>query len=223
MKIDMRKYNTILFDLDGTVLDTSEGILRSIEETIALCQLPELSAQVKRSMIGPPVNQSLKKIYGLTDARTNEVTALFRKLYSEKYLMEMKAYPGILELLAQLRQSGYKVGIATYKRDDYAQRLMNGAGINALCHFTLGSDGKEQTKAEIIQICLNALQCRHSRECIMIGDTIHDLEGAKNAGTAFIGVTYGFGFRSKAEILALNAAGAADSAEEILAEIRRLC
>ena len=211
----MRQYDTILFDLDGTVLDTSSGILRSIDEAIMLCGLPEITPEQKRSMIGPPIDRSFKAIYGMTDEQAKEAAAAFRTAYSGKYLMDAQPYPGILELMEQLRRDGWKLGVATYKRNDYAQRLMQETGINDLCHFTLGSDGKDQTKADIIRICPEQLGCVDPARCIMVGDTVHDLTGAQNAGTAFAGVTFGFGFVSREEIMEQGALIACGSAMEL--------
>ena len=218
----MKRYDTILFDLDGTVLDTSSGILRSINEAIEQCGLPEISEEQKRSMIGPPIDRSFKEIYQMTDEQAAEAAAAFRAAYSEKYLMDAQPYPGILQLMHDLRENGWKVGVATYKRNDYAQRLMQETGINDLCHFTLGSDGKGQTKADIIQICLDQLGCDDPARCIMVGDTVHDLIGAQNAGTAFAGVTFGFGFRSREEIMAQGALAACTSASELQVEFDKL-
>lgn len=217
-----KRYHSVLFDLDGTVLDTSSGILKAVDGTIRQCGFPDIPWEQKRSMIGPPIQRSLQRIYGLTAEQTAEAASVFRQLYAEKYLMDAVPYPGIHELLRRLREDGWKVGIATYKRDDYAQRLMGEMGISALCDVALGSDGKQQTKADIIQICLRGMECPHPSACVMVGDTVHDWEGARNAGTAFVGVTYGFGFTSAKEVLNLSALGAADSVPDLKEILRKL-
>lgn len=207
-------YRAVLFDLDGTVLDTSAGILKAVDEAIAVCGLPDISPERKRSMIGPPIDRSFRAIYGLSEERAAEAAAAFRKAYAEKYLLEAVAYPGILELLQVLRANGWKTGVATYKRDDYAQRLMEQKGLLALCDVALGSDGKKQTKADIIELCMRSLKCGPS-SVVMVGDTVHDWEGAEAAGAGFVGVTYGFGFTSPDEIRALHALGAAESVPQL--------
>lgn len=208
-------YTTILFDLDGTVLDTSPGLLKSIDETIKQCGLHDIDESQKISMIGPPIDQSLKNIYSLSDIEAEKAAAVFRKVYSEKFILDAEHYPGIIELMHQLHEEGWKLGVATYKRNDYAQLLMQKMGINSICDFTLGSDGKKQTKADIIQICLKELGCENAEECIMVGDTIHDYEGAVDANTGFVGVTYGFGFHTCEEIMELGAMASCDTAEEM--------
>lgn len=211
----MNKYNTILFDLDGTVLDTSSGLLSAIDEMIFQCGFVNIAEEKKRYMIGPPIEQSLKVVYGLSDDGAAAAAAVFRKAYSEKYLLDANPYPGIIELLSSLKKVGWNVGIATYKRNDYAQLLMQETGVNDVCDFTLGSDGKNQTKSDIIQTCLKKLGCSLSEQCIMVGDTIHDYVGAVDANTSFIGVTYGFGFRTAEEIMNLGALAACSSTKEM--------
>lgn len=215
------RYSTVLFDLDGTILDTSKGMLLAIDETISKCGLSEISQEQKRSMIGPPINWSLREIYRMTEEQVAEAAAIFRKAYSEKYLFEAAPYPGVKELLRGLRENGFKTGIATYKRNDYAQRLIEKMGVKSLCHFSLGSDGKSQTKADIIDLCLKALNCI-PESCIMVGDTIHDLTGVRDVGMAFVGVTYGFGFRTREEIESQGGIAASESAAELKTVLKTL-
>lgn len=213
MKAERTAYRIALFDLDGTLMDTAPGILRAVDEAVRSLGLVPLSEADRRSVIGPPIEQSFRRIYDLSPEETAKAAALFRENYAERFLMEAEAYPGILPLLEHLRQSGWKTGVATYKRDDYAQRLMLEKGVTERCDFCLGSSAG-QTKNDIIRRCISELG--GSPECtVMVGDTVHDLEGSVQAGCAFLGVTYGFGFQSKEEILAGGALAAADSVEEL--------
>ena len=208
-------FNTVLFDLDGTLLDTSEGLFLSLDETVERFGLSLPTPAQKKSIIGPPIDQSLHRIWNLDDEHTAEAADFFRKTYSERYLFKAMPYPGIAELLSKLSEDGWRTGIATYKRNDYAQRLMAATGLAQLCRFSLGSDGRSQTKADIIRLCTDALGCPSPEYCIMVGDTTHDFLGAKKAGTAFIGVTYGFGFKTADEILCLGALAASANAQEL--------
>ena len=211
-----QNYKAVLFDLDGTLLDTSDGILRAIDETIVTCNLPDIPLELKKTMIGPPINQSLQTIYALSDEETERATNVFRKCYAEKYLFYAEAYPGIFDMLKNLRENNWKIGVATYKRNDYAQTLLQQTGLLNLCDYALGSDGKDQTKADIIKCCLIELGIE-AKDCIMIGDTIHDAIGAEKVGAAFIGVTYGFGFKNKKEVIGDFVIGVVDTTKELSA------
>lgn len=210
----MERFGTVLFDLDGTLLDTAPGIIRSIEETAAACGLTPFTPEEERSMIGPPIERSFRELRRLTAEEAASAASVFRVCYPEKHLMEAEPYPGIHALLRTLRKRGWHIGVATYKRDSYAQRLLLEKGITPLCDAVLGTTSPEQKKADVIRLCLEKLGGT-VEETILVGDTLHDLHGAREAGCAFVGVTYGFGFRTKDEILALGALGAADSVEEL--------
>lgn len=214
MKVEKKQYKVALFDLDGTLLDTSEGILCAVDEMVETCGLRKMTPEEKRSVIGPPVQKSVQRIYQLSEKESLEIASVFRKAYSEKYLMKAKPYEGIFGLLEFLRQNGWKTGIATYKRNDYAQLLMKEIGLLDLCDYALGSDGADQTKAQIIQCCLDKLG-GVAGNSIMVGDTMQDLIGAEQAGLDFIGITFGFGFRTCEEILANGAIAAAESAFQL--------
>ncbi len=208
------QYKAVLFDLDGTLLDTSPGILKAVDSTVEKLGFRALSLEEKKSMIGPPIEQSFRKIYRLSPEESDAAAAVFRKFYAEKYLMEANPYPGILDLLEWMRKENWKIGIATYKRNDYAQRLMLEKGILSLVDIALGSRSSSETKKDVIAACLSQLQ-EKPENTIMVGDTLHDYTGAKEAGCAFIGVTYGFGFQSEKELQNLQAIAMVASALEL--------
>lgn len=208
------KYTTVLFDLDGTLLDTSPGILKAVDATVQSLGFKELSLTQKRLMIGPPIEQSFQKVYCLSQEDASHAAAVFRKIYAEEYLMDATPYPGILDLLRWMKAERWKIGIATYKRNDYAQTLMFEKGILPLVDIALGSRNSTETKADVIRICLSALQTE-PRTTLMVGDTLHDYTGAVQAECSFIGVTYGFGFQDKKEIQNVQNAIWVNSASEL--------
>ncbi len=210
----MKRYKAVLFDLDGTLLDTSEGILHAFDETLAVCSLPQIPYERKRGIIGPPVDRSLREIYALDDEQTAAATAVFRDCYANKYLGEAVPYEGIAEVLRALRGGGIKTGVATYKRQSYALPLLGDKGLLPLFDCALGSSDTLSTKAEIIRACIERMGAG-TAETAMVGDTVHDLTGAAAMGVDFVGVTYGFGFRTKEEILAEGGAGAAGTPREL--------
>lgn len=103
-------YKGIIFDLDGTLLDTSEGVLASIRHTIKTMNYRELPLETLLTFIGPPVKRSLMNHYGLTDQEADEATEVFRQQYKNKDLLKAKPYDGILELLKALKDQGFLVG-----------------------------------------------------------------------------------------------------------------
>lgn len=192
----MKKHTPILlFDLDGTLLDTSEGIRKSVKETLRLMELPQLSEEVIRTFVGPPINRSLQSTFHLSDEDTVRGTNLFRDLYKDKYLFEAKPYPELYEVLAELAQAGYRLGVATYKREDYALRLLDHFHLTECFQVIHGCDFESRlSKTEILRMTLADLGCENPKDATLIGDTVHDQKSAEECGMSFLAVTYGFGF-----------------------------
>lgn len=208
----MQRYAYVLFDLDGTLLDTSAGLMKSIDYTIRTCGLPALDDERKRGFIGPPIQHSFKAAFDLNDRETAEAAEVFRTVYKETFLLEAYVYPGLDTLLNCLRRQGIRTAVATYKRNDYAQLLVEFFGITRLCDYVLGSDMEgRMSKADIINACLNALGCKNARQALYVGDTEHDAIGASICGMDFAAITFGFGFRTKEEAVGSGAVVALDS------------
>lgn len=196
----LRKYKAVLFDLDGTLLDTSEGILASVRYVVEKEGLKPFNEEESDKFIGPPIQNSLKKEYDLTAGEAARLAAIFRKRYSTVDLCKAAVYPGVIEMLTQLRKLGCKIGVATYKRMDYASDILDKFDILGLCDCVEGSDFEGLlTKRDIIENCIRNLNCPKN-EVLMVGDTENDLTGAENAGVDFLAVTFGFGFKDKSKL-----------------------
>lgn len=190
------KYACVLFDLDGTLLDTGVGLENAIVETVAMNGLEPLDAEALRSFIGPPIGTSLKNHYGLTDEDAARVTAYFRKCYPEKHLTEAVEYEGIHELLRVLRESGVKLGVATNKPHSYTLPLMAHFGFDKEFDVIQGSvPGEFEGKALVVDECLRRLGVTDKAQIVLVGDTIHDQKGAEEFGIDFLAVDYGYGYR----------------------------
>lgn len=187
------KYRGIIFDLDGTLLNTEEGILSSVRYATDAMGYEPLSDEVMRTFIGPPVKHSLMRVYGLDDAEAAKATEVFREQYKNHDLLKSTPYEGIIELLKNLKEKGFLVGVATLKRQDYAVILLDHFHISDYCDCICGSDfASKMLKIDVLRNCLEQLRLTPD-EAILIGDTASDGTGAAQAGTDFLAVTYGFG------------------------------
>ena len=190
------KYACVLFDLDGTLLDTGVGLENAIVETVAANGLAPLDAETLRSFIGPPIGISMKNHYGLTDEDAARVTAYFRKSYPEKHLTEAAEYEGVHELLRDLRAAGVKLGVATNKPQSYTMPLMEHFGFDKEFDVIQGSvPGEFEGKALVVTECLRRLGVTDKASVVLVGDTIHDQKGAAEFGIDFVAVDYGYGYR----------------------------
>jgi len=196
----MRKYDNVIFDLDGTLLNTKVGIVSSLIEMTSNLNLSQIPECDYNRFIGPPIEQSVREYYGFDELQTREAAMMFRKIYAEKHLFDAVPYENILDTLAKLKDSGLNLAIATYKRHDYAEKAIKYFGLDKYCNPYIGSDTDSRTtKTAIILACISKMNANVLRT-VYIGDTEHDRIGAKEANIDFIGVTYGFGYNKNSRL-----------------------
>ena len=213
----MRNYDAVIFDLDGTLLDTSEGIFRSVEYVIDSLGLRILPDEVMRTFIGPPIQKSFARIYGMDKDGADHAAALFRDRYKEGDLLMAKPYDGIFDAIDALAKGGVQTSVATYKRQDYAGRLLAHFGFDKVCPVICGSDFEGLlTKRDIIENAIKELGITDLSRIVMVGDSDNDAIGAQEIGISFIGVTYGFGFKSAEDVNAFANKGIAESPMDIV-------
>lgn len=212
----------MIFDLDGTLMNTSEGVVASVIHTYQTEGIPLPQEDIASMFIGPPIQIGFQKALGVEFEEAQRLAKIFRDYYKGDALLLAEPYPDIFRLLDACRAAGIRTAVATYKRQDYARRLLTHFGFDRYMQTMLGADMEGKlTKADIIRACLTACGCA-PEDAVMIGDSTNDATGAQEAGIDLIGVTYGFGFHSHADVFACeNAIGAADSAMEVLSILRK--
>ena len=193
---------TLFFDLDGTLSDPSEGITRSIQHALKCLGRLYPSKSELQQYIGPPLRWTFPRLLG-TDDESLIATALvcYRERYADVGLFENEVYPGIPELLQELRDGGYPMYVVTSKPKVYADRIVQRFGLDRFFIAVYGPelDGRFDEKVDLIEFILHACSLDPKRT-IMIGDRARDIVSGRAHGTHTIGVTYGFG--SLAEITA---------------------
>ena len=190
-------YKMVVFDVDGTLLDTSEGLLSAIKFALKKHNLKELKDAELKKFIGPPIQESLKKYYNLLPDQITEITATFREQYKSRDLFKAIPYDSVFEVLDWLQEQEVIIAIATYKREDYAVSLMEHFGFNRYTHIIYGADDSNKlTKYDIIKKCLDRAENLPPEEILVVGDSNSDGVGAKINGCDFCGVTYGFGTKT---------------------------
>lgn len=213
----MSKYEAAVFDVDGTLLDTTEGVLASVKYTIDEMGFAPLSDEQLITFIGPPIQDSFAKAYQLEGEILQEIATCFRNRYKDYELFKAVPYDGIYKLFDKLSDKGIKLAVATYKRQDYAEAILKHFGFDQYTNILYGADHENKLrKVDIIRKCLEDLGIQDYGKAVMIGDSSHDAIGAREIGMDFIGVTYGFDFKSLSEVFQYDAIGAADYPESIL-------
>lgn len=185
-------YKYILFDFDGTVFDTVEGITKSVQYALAKRGI-EAELDSLRCFAGPPLVDMFMEKFDLTQEEAEAATEDFRERYQPIGLYECRVFPGIKELLHALIGAGLHVGIATSKPQHLAEKLLEGEGMLELFEVISGSDsdGNNNSKAAVLTRAMNALGA-DKKETVLVGDTKYDVAGAKACGVECIGVRYGY-------------------------------
>lgn len=218
----MKNYKAVLFDLDGTLLDTSAGVIDCIKLTIEQLNLKPLSMEDILKFIGPPLQNSFKDICNLSDDMVDLAVKTFRSLYVGDNLFNVKIYDGIFQTLKYLQSKGVKIAVATYKQESFAKNLLEHTGIAKYCNYIYGSDPKGLlTKADIVEKCILSFN-EDKSNVVLIGDSQFDAIGSKNANVDFIAVTYGFGFKSKKDVDEFSNVFSADNVYQLLEEFKKI-
>lgn len=187
----------IIFDLDGTLLDTSPGIFGSVRYAEQQMKLPPVDDLLLPQFVGPPPKEMYMKIYGLTTEEALSAVSFHREYGIKKAIYEAEVYAGIPETLSELRKRGYKLAVATLKKQSIAEVILENFKLAQYFDSIVGMNDEENlTKKDTIELAMNQTD---SSRAVMIGDSYYDYLGAKEADVEFIGVLYGFGFDQNSE------------------------
>jgi len=189
----MRDVELLIFDLDGTLIDSKQDIANSVNLTFKEVGLPELSHELIYTYVGNGVRQLMIDAVGSNDAELIDRTlACFERHYLDHLLDETALFPGIAEVLAHFEDK--KIALATNKPRHYTEKIMAGLKLNAQFDIVIGASPEIQLKPhpEMLLKTLEALDIAPS-DAVMIGDSLNDFNAAKAAGVPACGVGYGFG------------------------------
>lgn len=212
-------FDYLFFDLDGTLTDPALGITNSFIHAIKYFGLEVPSYETLCSFIGPPLPDTFKQQFGFSDEKAAEGVKKYREYFSEKGLLENSVYPGIPELLAQLKQQGKKLVVATSKPEEYSVRIIEHFGLAQYFENVCGSlmDESRSKKDEVISYAIERNHISDKSKILMIGDRKHDILGAKKVGLKSCGVLFGYGSLEE-----LQTAGA-DFIAENIQELQKIC
>ena len=208
------KYLNIIFDLDGTLIDTGEGIINAIYYCIAQRNMKTIDKRTAKSFVGPPLVESFAKVFNLTKKEATECARVFRVYYAEKGKFESKPYDGIIELLTRLNKLGCRLFVGTSKPTVFAKDIIDNCQLTKLFVDIQGSnlDNTLSKKSEVIDYLVNKYRLERE-DTIMVGDKHNDIEAAKKAGIDSLGVLYGYG--GKTEIKGAKPTYIAETVEDI--------
>lgn len=190
-----KDYKVILFDLDGTLSDSQEGIIKSIQYSLKELGIVEDDLLKLKSSIGGALAEVYTKWYGLSEEEAQLGIKLYRQRFEEKGIFENSLFIGVKRLLEDLKNSGKILGLATAKPNIYAEQILEQEKIRHFFNFVVGADfnNNKKTKSDIIRLAIETAKGYEKSDFIMIGDRNHDIDGANDNGIDSIAVTYGYG------------------------------
>ena len=204
---------SILFDLDGTLTDSGEGIINCAILALEHFGLPVPDRETLRVFVGPPLDQTFIK-FGVPADKTDEAIKVYRSRYTTIGKFENFPYPGIAELLCSLKNQGHRLFVATSKPEMMSIEILDKFGLSQyferICGATL--DGSRSKKEDVIAYLLK--EVGSAGNAVMVGDTAYDVIGAAAHGIPTIGVAWGYG--QIADMVSAGASAIAYSVAELL-------
>ena len=207
-------YALCIFDLDGTLLDTIDGLLDSINYTMEKQGFSPLQQSELKRLMGTPIQDIFRIVYHLEGQENADAVEIFRN-HNRDNPGCVSVYPGMDELLSDLQKAGCRVALSTMKPKETAERMLIDAGLIQYFDLVMGKgDNAAVSKASMIN---DALSCFHLNlsEAVFVGDSEHDRLGAEMTGIDFVGVTYGYGFCEDSDVTKGYHRAAAENASDV--------
>ncbi len=192
----MQKKEWILFDFDGTLFDTKEGVAKCTQVALKHFGIEEPDWRAMDFMVGPPLDYSFDKHYGLKGDDIKKAISIYRERYLEKGVFECSPYPGLFEALTNLRKKGYKIGVASSKPEHLCRKILENHGFDDLFDDVCGADeatGRSKKRDVLIEALSRIGDPKDPSGTVLVGDTVFDVEGAAELSMDCIVVSYGFG------------------------------
>lgn len=188
------RYRTVLFDLDGTLIDSSPGILNGYRHALKKLGVAADASLINNELIGPPLRLCFDERFHVPQAELEHAIDLYREYYRPKGVYECALYPGVEEGLRALHAAGVRLYLATSKLRTSAELILEHLGLAELFDGIVGCelDGTREAKKDVIGHILQGLP-QDGSPVLMVGDRHHDAEGAQNTGVDMAAALWGFG------------------------------
>lgn len=188
-------YQYILFDLDGTLTDPREGITKSVQYALAKMGIDEPDLTALEHFIGPPLYDEFRQCYHFDDMQAKQAVAAYRERFSVYGWKENIMYDGVPDMLQILRVAGKKLAIASSKPTVFVKKILELFQLASYFDVISGAtlDGSISTKRQVVEQALAMLSVQDHKSVVLVGDRMHDVEGARSCGIDCVGVTFGFG------------------------------
>lgn len=207
----------ILWDLDGTIINSEEGITKCVQYALRAHGIEEPDLKKLLCFIGPPLEPVFREKYGMTEAEAWQAVVKYRERFDVKGIFECSLYDGVKDVIAAMKKRGYLLALASSKPETACRRILKHLDLLPYFDEVVGStlDGSISTKEEVLEELGRRMAATgiSKEEMCLIGDTKYDAAGARAFGIRCIGVSYGFGTRE--DMFAAGAEAVFDKIEEV--------
>ena len=195
----MKKIKLIILDFDGTLADTRELIVKTMQQTLEALGLESRTDEQCASMIGLPLKQAFTDLLPISDEMGGQCVETYRRIFNENNAVyKIPTFPNVLETLHQLHKQGYTLTIASSRSNRSLMEFVNDMQLNEVIPYVLGAEDVTRAKPHpdpVLQT-LEAFNCK-PEDTLVVGDTWYDIEMGRRAGVRTCGVTYGNGSREE--------------------------
>ena len=195
-------YDTILFDLDGTLTDPGEGITNSVAYALKKYDIEVSDRSELYKFIGPPLKDSFMRFYSFSEEKAEQAIAYYREYFRDIGIFENRVYEGVEDMLRTLCDEEKTIVLATSKPEEFAIRILEHFGLSKYFTIMAGAsmDSSRSKKGDVIAYAISLCEDFCKDTAVMIGDREHDIIGAKENGLKSIGVLYGYGDENELKV-----------------------
>ncbi len=193
--------DTVLIDLDGTLVDSGDGIRKSARTALKHYGITDQTDEELNRFIGPPLVAAFEELYGFEHRKAVEAMRIYREYYARQGIFEAEVYPGVPQMLKRLKDAGMTLALATSKPEHYARQVTDHYNLTQYFDLVSGAldDERRSVKKDVIEHIIAVFNLKDRDKIIMMGDKKQDIIGAKACGLKSLGILYGYGVREEHE------------------------
>lgn len=185
----------VIFDLDGTIIDSQKGVTNCVKYALQSIGIDEKDMVKLRKFIGPPLVDSFIEYYGFSKEKAKKMVEKYRERYQTIGLLECELYQDTQQTLKSLKEKGYVISLGSSKPENYCKEILNHFKLTSYFDEIVGAQlhGARNEKADVLKEVIKRLNIQNLKDATLVGDTKFDAIGAQEVGIDCLGVSYGFG------------------------------